>query len=57
MFALPPGEIGDSVDGTSNEKPIVLYGVTVKDFEALLKVLFNPYVQSFLFQVLLLELF
>ncbi|EJD02147.1 uncharacterized protein FOMMEDRAFT_87648, partial [Fomitiporia mediterranea MF3/22] len=48
MFALPPG--GDRLpEGSSDSEPFVLHDVTMKDFEALLKVLLpDPYVSVLL---------
>ncbi|KAH8117123.1 hypothetical protein DFH11DRAFT_1473020, partial [Phellopilus nigrolimitatus] len=48
MFLLPRGEIADSeVDGSSEEKPLVLEGVKAEDFRCLMRVLFplprSPY--------------
>ena len=43
MFSLPP-ERNVQVEGMSDERPLILEGVTQKDFRAFLKVLFPPYV-------------
>ena len=43
MFSLPP-ERNVQVEGISDERPLILEGVTQKDFRAFLKVLFPPYV-------------
>ena len=39
MFALPPTDALE--DGVSDKKPLVLHGISSRDFRALLKVLFH----------------
>ena len=40
MFALPPDQNTTELDGTSDSKPLPLMGDTVKQFRALLFILY-----------------
>ena len=41
MFRLSPADV--SADDSTDRKPIALAGVTVKNFRAFLRVLFDPF--------------
>ncbi|KAI0739027.1 hypothetical protein C8Q80DRAFT_1203405 [Daedaleopsis nitida] len=43
MFALPAGNDALAVDGSSDEKPLVLETIEVAEFRALLRVMFRPH--------------
>ena len=49
MFSLPPPAGGEEskavVEGATDEKPIPLPGVTVSEFNSLLKLFYDGYVQ------------